>query len=74
MCELSCMKQFLWMVDAAAVKASSLNHCNKADPSQSSDSSDVNMSWFYTALRSVPQHRGRTTDVSKDDLLLMIIK
>lgn len=43
MCELDCMTgAFLVPLDGIfAAKARSLNHCNKADPSQSFDSSET---------------------------------
>lgn len=33
----------------SAAKGCSLNHCNKADPSQSCDSSEMRLPCFYTA-------------------------
>lgn len=36
-------------------EACSLNHCNKADRSQSFDSSEMRLSSFYTALRSAQE-------------------
>lgn len=57
MCELGRMNvAFLVPLDGIfAAKACSLNHCNKADPSQSSDSSETGLASFYTALSSAQE-------------------
>lgn len=57
MCELGCMiVAFTVLLDGIfAAEACSLNHCNKADRSQSFDSSEMRLSSFYTVLRSAQE-------------------
>jgi len=62
MCELGYMNvAFLVPLDGVfAAKACSLNHCNKADPSQGFDSSETRLPSFYTALSSAQEETEQT--------------